>query len=132
MDLEKRNKLYEIQKKIDFYAEVMMNIPCPYVRNYYARLIKDETDAFGKLLNERMDIQKQFTIEELSKYDGTGNNPAYAAVNGIVYDLSLSKAWGGGTHFGLYAGKDLTGEFNRCHKNSESILKDLPKVGILK
>ena len=132
MDIEKRNKLYEIQRKIDFYAEAMMNIPCPYVKNYYARLIKDETDTFGKLFNERMDIQKQFTIEELSKYDGTGNNPAYAAVNGIVYDLSLSGAWGGGTHYGLYAGKDLTSEFKRCHNNSESVLKSLPKVGILK
>ncbi|MDV3426414.1 MAG: hypothetical protein LIR50_04375 [Bacillota bacterium] len=47
----------------------------------------------------------------------------------MVYDVSNVPAWGGGTHFGYTAGKDLTGEFNACHK--KDILDNIPKVGIL-
>ena len=75
--------------------------------------------------------QKEFTLEELAQYDGSGGKPAYVAVNGIVYDVSIEATWGGGTHFGLYAGKDLTAQFQGCH-GMESILSKLPKVGILK
>ena len=76
--------------------------------------------------------EKQFTLEELSKYNGAGGSPAYVAVNGIVYDVSLSPVWGGGTHFGLYAGKDLTLQFKACHSGETKILNSLPKVGELR
>lgn len=74
--------------------------------------------------------EKVFTLEELGKYNGKNDTPAYVAVNGIVYDVSLQSAWGGASHFGLTAGKDLTNEFNSCH-NLQSILDKLPKIGIL-
>ena len=75
--------------------------------------------------------QRQFTLEELTQFDGSGDKPAYVAVDGIVYDISVNGAWGGGTHFGLYAGKDLTAQFGGCHGGS-AILEKLPKVGVLK
>jgi predicted heme/steroid binding protein len=74
--------------------------------------------------------QKQFTVEELANYDGSRGKPAYVAVEGIVYDVSLHPGWGGGTHFGLTAGRDLTEQFNSCHGMTE-ILSKLPKVGVL-
>ena len=74
--------------------------------------------------------QKEFTLEELSQYTGDKGKPAYVAIEGIVYDISNSKAWGGGTHFGLTAGQDLTSEFNSCHGIID-ILTNAPKVGIL-
>jgi predicted heme/steroid binding protein len=49
-----------------------------------------------------------------------------------VYDLSREGTWGGGTHFGLYAGKDLTPQFMGCHKGMLQILEKLPKIGMLK
>lgn len=73
---------------------------------------------------------KEFTLDELSKYDGSIGKPAYAAVSGIVYDISRVPAWGGGTHFGLIAGRDLTAEFKKCH-DSSAILDNIPKVGVL-
>ncbi|MDP4146153.1 MAG: cytochrome b5 domain-containing protein [Bacillota bacterium] len=73
---------------------------------------------------------REFTLDELSKFNGSGGTPAYAAINGVVYDVSLSPAWGGGSHFGLLAGKDLTHEFAGCHKSMD-ILNSLPRVGIL-
>lgn len=75
--------------------------------------------------------QRTFSIEELAQYDGANGKPAYIAVNGIVYDVSLEATWGGGTHFSLYAGKDLTVQFNGCHGDRPDILKNLPQVGIL-
>ncbi|HAN09666.1 MAG TPA: hypothetical protein DCP90_03530 [Clostridiales bacterium] len=69
------------------------------------------------------------TLEQLAQYDGSRGKPAYVAVNGVIYDVSNARSWGGGTHFGLYAGKDLTGQFSGCHQ--ADILKNLPVVGRL-
>lgn len=76
--------------------------------------------------------QKEFTLEELNKYDGSNGRPAYVAVNGTVYDVSYEATWGGGgTHFGLYSGKDLSSEFRGCHKDVMEILNTLPKIGTI-
>lgn len=74
---------------------------------------------------------KEFTPEELAQYDGSNGRSAYVAVDGIVYDVSNNPAWGGGTHFGVYAGKDLTDQFKACH-STKFYLEKLPKVGVLK
>ncbi|MZK51117.1 cytochrome b5 domain-containing protein [Clostridium beijerinckii] len=74
--------------------------------------------------------QKQFTLEELSQYDGSNGKPAYVAVDGIVYDLTNVESWAGGKHFGLMAGKDLTIEFN-SHHGVITKLSGIPKIGIL-
>lgn len=74
--------------------------------------------------------QITFTLQELSRYDGKGGNPAYVAVNGIVYDVTNNAAWAAATHFGLTAGKDLTNEFASCH-GGQPILSKLKVVGRL-
>ena len=74
--------------------------------------------------------EKAFSLEELAAFDGSNGRPAYTAVNGIIYDVSNSPSWGGGTHFGLYAGKDVSSNFKNCH-NTNLVLSKLPKVGIL-
>ncbi|BCZ47828.1 hypothetical protein psyc5s11_38950 [Clostridium gelidum] len=74
--------------------------------------------------------QKEFTLEDLAQYTGRNGYPAYVAIEGIVYDISNSEAWGGGTHFGLTAGQDLTSQFNSC-RGIIDILTNAPKVGIL-
>lgn len=73
---------------------------------------------------------KTFTIQQLSIYDGKGGKPAYVAINGRVYDVTNESAWGGGSHFGVMAGKDLTNEYTSCHKDMKAI-KKLPMVGII-
>lgn len=74
---------------------------------------------------------KEFSLSELANYNGSMGKPAYVAVNGTVYDVSNEATWGGASHFGLIAGKDLSSQFQGCHGN-ESVLAKLPKVGILK
>ena len=71
---------------------------------------------------------QQFTLDELSKYSGKGSNPAYVAVNGVVYDVTNNAAWAAATHFGLTAGKDYTKEFASCH-TGQNILTRLSVAG---
>lgn len=75
--------------------------------------------------------QATFTLQELSKFNGKDGNPAYVAVNGIVYDVTNNAAWAAATHFGLTAGKDLTNEFASCH-GGQPILSKLKIVGKLR
>ena len=72
--------------------------------------------------------ERLFAVEELSRYNGRNGNPAYVAVNGIVYDVSNAAAWGGATHFGLTAGADVTSRFASCHAG-QPILSKLKVVG---
>ncbi|UZQ51156.1 cytochrome b5 domain-containing protein [Clostridium kluyveri] len=138
MDSHTIQRLYDIDKRINYYTLRMMAVGCPYIKNYYGGLIKSEAKKLNKLVNallknsEFRQNKRQFTLEELSKYNGANGAPAYVAVNGVVYDLSLVPSWGGGTHFGLYAGKDLTSQFTVCHKENIKVLQNLPKVGVIK
>ncbi|MGB8452135.1 MAG: cytochrome b5 domain-containing protein [Anaerocolumna sp.] len=75
--------------------------------------------------------QRVFTLEELKSYNGEEGQAAFVAVNGVVYDVSQHIGWAGGTHFGLYAGNDLTGEFTACHGGLTAIIEQLPVVGVL-
>lgn len=77
-------------------------------------------------------LTKVLTKEELASNDGSSGKPAYVVVNGTVYDVSMIKQWAGGTHFGLYAGQDLSNEFMGCHNAMLKILEKLPKVGELR
>jgi predicted heme/steroid binding protein len=75
--------------------------------------------------------QKEFTLEELAQYDGSNGKPSYAAIDGIVYDLSKVSTWSSGKHFGgNTAGKDLSAQFKSCHRMIT--LNNIPKVGVLK
>ena len=57
---------------------------------------------------------KEFTLEELAKYNGKNGNAAYVAIQGIVYDVSNSYLWKNGDHKGHHAGKDLTEEISKA------------------
>ncbi|ADK15912.1 MULTISPECIES: cytochrome b5 domain-containing protein [Clostridium] len=136
MDFYLMKRLKIIRRKITFYKRNSMFAVCPFIKSHYRHLMNIQIGELEKLMNTmNKDIvrqEKQFTLEELSKYNGAGGSPAYVAVNGIVYDVSLSPVWGGGTHFSLYAGKDLTLQFKACHSGETKILNGLPKVGELK
>lgn len=132
-------KIFRSKEKINYLRRIISFSMYPYQKQYYNQLLMQEMRRLNQLKNsldnntreaQGPDL-REFTIEELAENNGAGGKPAYVAVNGIVYDVSNEATWGGGTHFGLYAGKDVTNEFARCHGGSE-ILKNLTKVGILK
>lgn len=126
-------KLEEILKRIENYQNIIRGSLCPYTIYKCQAIISENIRTALNLMKElQMERQsKVFTGEELSYYDGTNGKPAYVAVNGIVYDVSLEPTWGGASHFGLLSGKDVTEQFNRCHGNIQ-VLSKLPKAGELK
>lgn len=122
-----QRKFYESQ----LYDE---RIRLNYWKNYYYNYINNQENQLSqKAQPSKKNIleQRVLTVEELAEYDGSNGKPAYIAVNGIVYDVSLEATWGGGTHFGLYAGNDLTSQFITCHDGRLEVLRNLPEVGIL-
>lgn len=145
--------LESIYRNIEYHKEMIELSSDPYQRIFNERLLYSERRHLyywkkyyyhqgnnkDKQLNQRtqpsqrdLPNQRIFTIEELTQYDGSNGKPAYVAVNGNVYDVSLEGAWGGGTHFSIYAGKDLTEQFTGCHGGRLEVLRNLPIVGILK
>jgi predicted heme/steroid binding protein len=75
---------------------------------------------------------KEFSKEELARYNGKNGRPAYAAYKGKVYDLSGSFLWNGGSHQVLHnAGKDLTDAMEQAPHGGD-VLEKLPLVGTLR
>jgi len=66
-----------------------------------------------------------FTALELSKYNGQNGQPAYAAIDGVVYDLS--SVFRRGDHHGYTAGQDLSSAFHDQHE--AQILQRFSVVG---
>jgi len=89
----------------------------------------------GQAAGENAWKTRIFTAEELKKYNGRDGMPAYAAVDGIVYDFSKSRSWKNGQHMKLHnAGTDLSSELHNkapklLHKDGK-ILEKMPKVGV--
>ncbi len=70
------------------------------------------------------------TPEDLLYYDGSNGRPAYVVVDGIVYDVSKSEYWKGGTHESMHrAGMDLTADLLGAPHGRE-VLRQMPQAGI--
>jgi predicted heme/steroid binding protein len=75
---------------------------------------------------------KEFTKEELSRYDGKNGRPAYVAYEGKVYDLSASFLWNDGSHQVLHnAGTDLTDAMEQAPHGGD-VFEKYPLVGTLR
>ena len=75
--------------------------------------------------------QLVLTLEELAKYNGKDGQPAYVAVDGVIYDVSDKPAWKNGEHNGYSAGQDLTEIIKTKSPHGVSKLSGLPVVGKL-
>ena len=76
--------------------------------------------------------EQTFTLEELAAYNGKDGQPAYVAVNGVVYDVTNVPEWANGEHKnGLTAGQDLTDAITNQSPHGLSVLESLPVVGKL-
>ena len=65
------------------------------------------------------------------QYNGKDGQPAYVAVDGVVYDVTQSGAWANGEHNGFEAGKDLTDALANDAPHDDSNLDGFPVVGTL-
>lgn len=77
------------------------------------------------------DKLKEFTREELAKYNGKDGQPVYISHDGNVYDVSDSKLWKTGAHMMRHeSGEDLTADIGGAPHDTE-VLERFPQVGIL-
>lgn len=74
----------------------------------------------------------ELTLEELAKYNGKNGERAYVAVDGVIYDVTDSRAWKNGDHNGFEAGKDLTEEIKTKSPHGVGKLSGVLEVGKLK
>jgi len=71
------------------------------------------------------------TREELANYDGREGRPAYAAVNGKIYDFTGSKLWAAGNHMQQHqAGQDLSEALLKA-PHVRAVIERFPVVGRL-
>ena len=73
----------------------------------------------------------ELTLDQLKQYDGKNGNPAYIAVDGVIYDVSNVGQWSNGTHNGYSAGQDLTDAIKNKSPHGTSKLNGVPIVGKL-
>lgn len=79
-----------------------------------------------------IDGLREFSEQELRRYDGSRRNPVYVAYEGLVYDVSTSPFWRTGLHRDLHwAGQDLT-EFLHQAPHSDLVFHKFPVVGRLR
>jgi predicted heme/steroid binding protein len=89
--------------------------------------VNDTKDTTDQETTEMMEL----TLEQLAKYNGKDGQPAYIAVDGVIYDVSNHPAWKNGGHNGYEAGKDLTEQIKNISPHGVSKLADVPEVGKL-
>lgn len=130
LNKEKEELINELVEDITYYTNLISDDNID-INNPLKRLINIKCQIIKSVVNDKQ-RELILTLDELLKYDGSNNNPAYVAVDGIIYDVSNSKTWLEGVHYGLVAGRDLTEEINGCHENKAQILSKLVPVGKLK
>lgn len=85
------------------------------------------TPSTGEVQTELLEL----TLEELAQFDGKGDNKAYVAVDGNIYDVTGNRKWLDGEHEqGMTAGKDLS-DFISSAPHGKDILKQFTIVGKL-
>ncbi|MFD3156447.1 cytochrome b5 domain-containing protein [Haloimpatiens sp. FM7330] len=123
-------QLFNLYIQAEHYKLMMTLSKFSRQKTFYKKLMKHNLEKIYKILTPIN--RREFTIDELSNFDGSQGKPAYVAIDGIVYDVSFNAKWGGGTHFGLVSGKNLSSEYLSCHGESKNKLSNLPIVGTLK
>jgi predicted heme/steroid binding protein/uncharacterized membrane protein len=69
--------------------------------------------------------------DELAQFDGMEGRPGYIAYEGEIYDVSGSKLWEEGVHFGKHrAGLDLSEYLEQAPHGHEKVIS-MPRVGKL-
>lgn len=123
-----------VQKKFED-LDILKGLLLEYPREY-SEIIIEKMNSISKeisnYLNSNNRALPEFTLEQVAKFNGQNGMPAYIIISGTVYDTSDVDVWSGGSHFGVFAGNDLTEAFINCHLGKDEILQKLRPIGTLK
>lgn len=89
------------------------------------------TTSAGTTIGSAENGTLELTLAELAKYNGKDGQPAYVAVDGIIYDVSAYPKWKNGEHNGYSAGNDLTEIIKTKSPHGVAKLNGVPVVGKL-
>lgn len=129
-------KINEIEHELQQVERLISQLHQEHLKSTYlqeiASMRKDMLHSLLLYYDVRIPTDT-FTLADLKQnYDGKNNQPAYIAIDGIVYDITYEAAWAGGSHFGIQAGEDVSDALNSCHsQNKEEIINQLVPVGTL-
>lgn len=94
--------------------------------------IKDAIEDIDIVINSYIECRgKEFTKGELSKYNGKGDNLAYIAIEGTIYDVTGICDFNKIKCCNIEAGKDVTREYYSCDDDIKYKLKSGRIVGYL-
>jgi predicted heme/steroid binding protein len=77
------------------------------------------------------EVMLELSLDELAAFNGENGQPAYVAVDGVIYNLTNSKLWKEGQHNGFQAGADLTSAIKEKSPHGVGKLDGIPIVGKL-
>lgn len=66
---------------------------------------------------------KTFNRYKLALHNGVDKETIYVAYKGKVYDVTESRLWANGKHYGNFAGQDLTKELEKAPHNDQVFTK---------
>jgi predicted heme/steroid binding protein len=72
-----------------------------------------------------------YTRSQLALRNGQDKPEVWVALNGLIYNVSLSRLWKNGKHYEHWAGQDLTDELKDA-PHTEKVFDKFTVIGVLK
>ncbi len=71
-----------------------------------------------------------YTLAQLALRNGQDKPQIWVALNGVIYDVTISRLWRNGKHYEHWAGQDLTNELKDA-PHTEKVFDKFKPVGRL-
>merc|ERR1711879_543728 len=118
-----KSKRKSIENILSLIALIMLVIIVLAACNNGEKVDAEENST--QTSEEDAESMLSLTASELSTFNGKEGNPAYIAIDGVIYDVTDVAMWSGGDHNGFEAGQDLTEEIKNISPHGVSKLKGL-------